>query len=909
MALPHGVRRTFRLLLPASLRDEVDEELRFHLEMRTRELIDRGLRPDRARREARRRFGDPRAVRAACVLIAERKDKTVRRSRRFDHLAQDLTTAARSLARRPGFTAAAVITLALGLGVNTTVFQAVEALVLRPLPFPDADRLVSVSGTVERESLELRAASYPEVRDWRAGVPSFGHLTAITGRPVGLTGSGEAERVQAAFIDPAYFDALGVEPLMGRRLREADNAPPAGLASVVVGHGLWRRRLGGEPDVLGRTLAIDGVPFEVVGVLPEGFGGVPGDQELWLPIRAGVRVLPGWDAELFEARGTRGLGVLGRLAPGASIERTQAELDAVSERLQREHPDHHADRGARVTSLREAMLDDSQRSSVLLLGAAALVWLVACVNVANLLLARMADRRRELAVRTSLGATRGRLAVQVLAESAVLSALGGAAGFALALWSRDLIASARPDALPPYLMQSAGSGSLVLFLAGSTLVTALLTGAGPLASLRRSDPARGLQQGSEGGRSRRLRFGGRRLRLGGRRLLVTAEVAVTLVVLVGAALLVQSFRAQTRIDPGFDADRVVAARIQLPERSYEDAAAVLRFAERLEERLAALPGVRRAALGSDVPLVSGYRATNTAAEERLAEDPEHEIRVYYHRVTPGFFTTAGIGLLAGRTFEPPPAGADPETVGEEVVVSRRLAEAAWPGENPLGKHLLFGDRAPYTVVGVVEPVRYRTLTPDPASPEDPDVYLPLAGNPPRRLALFARTEPGMSVPPAAFRSLITGLDPSLPLIDAAPLSDAVRTETAVARFAAGLFGLFGVLAAALALVGVYGVMAYSVVRRRREIGVRMALGAGRDRVIRQVLGDGAVLAAAGILAGLAAAWVLSRLVASALYATEPTDPLTYGLVAACLGATVLAACWIPALRAARTDPLRALESE
>lgn len=910
MALPSRVRRTFRLVIPGSYRHEVEEELRFHLEERARELEAQGMSPRDARREAERRFGDLRAVRTRCLDLADRQERSVRMQERLDHLVRDLWTAGRNLRRHPGFAAAAVVTLALGLGANAAVFRAVEAVALRPLPFPGSDRLVSISGTVEADEVELRAASYPEVRDWRRGVEVLERLAAVSGRELSLTGGGDegaaAERVSALLADPEYFEVLAVEPFMGRPLEAADNAPPQGVAHVVVGHGLWQRRLGGDASVLGRSLEVEGVRFEVVGVLPEGFAGTTGDQELWLPFRAGARLF-GWsDDQVFEDRGTRGFGALGRLAPEASVDRAQAELDAVSKRLQRGHPDFHEGRGARVIALRELVLGDARESSWLLLGAAGLVWLVACVNVTNLLLARLAERRREIAVRASLGATRGRLAFQVLAEALVLSVLGGAAGFLLAAWGGDLLAALRPAGLPAYV-GSAASAPFVGFLIGLTLVTALLLVAGPYLAALRGDPGRGLGGGRGAGSASVAggpRLGGRRL--GGRGLLVAGEVAVTLVVVVGAALLVQSFRAQVRVDPGFDPEGLTAARVQLPERRYDEAA-VHRFAVELEERLAALPGVRSAALGSDVPLVSGYSATVVAAAERLAEDPEHEIRVYWHRVTPGFFATTGIRLQAGRTFDPPPTGADPAATGEEVVVSRRLAEAAWPGESPLGKQILFGDRAPYTVVGVAEPVRYRTLIPDPASPEDPDLYLPLAGNPPRRLALFVVGEGGIEVSAEALQAAVAELDPELPLFEAGPLAEALRQETAVARFSSTLFVLFGVLAAALAVVGVYGVMAYGVARRRREIGVRMALGAGRSRILGQVLGDGAAVAAAGVGVGLAIAWAASRLLSTGLYGTDPGDPVTYAAVALGLATTVLAASWLPARRAASTDPVQALE--
>ena len=828
------------------------------------------------------------------------------------NLLQDARLALRSLARRPVFAATAVTSLVLGFGATATVFAVFDATVLRPLPFAAPERLVAIAGTVVRDGVELRAVSYPDFLDWRKA-RSLEAAAALDLEPLTWTGEAGAERLQGVRDTPDYCSVLGIAAAAGRLLRPEDDAPPQGLAVAVLAEGAARRLFGGTREALGATLPLDGVAFRVVGVLPAGFGGLDGEREVWIPLRSSVRLDPG-AAGMFEGRGERGLGVVARLAHSApdgspsggsaepALERAQEELDAISRALAERYPDTNRDRGARVTPLHQVLLDDAPRTSTALLAAVGLVWLIAWVNVANLLLVRIEERRSEVAVRSALGARPRRLAGQLVVEILVLAALAAPPTLLVASWGTRALASLAPVALPGYVEVALGLRG-VAFVLGLVLVTGTLLGIAAARRALRGDLAAGVRGivatdgpgGAEGGGLLR-----------GRRVLVAAELAVAAVVLVGAGLLVRSFREQVTVDPGFSPRGLVAASLQLPELRY-DGEAARTVARRLLEEAEALPGVREAALGSDVMLFSGYRAT--FIQVPALPEEERQVRAYYHRVSRGFFQAAGIPLLRGRTFSPPSAAVEDDGPWE-VVVSRALARRAWPGEDPVGQVIEIGDRPPIRVVGVAGDVRYRTLVPDPLGPpEDPDIYLPLEQSPPGRLALLVRHGPGAAPSAGQLRGVVASLDPALPVFDVLRMGEVVADQTALARFSAFLFSLFAVIAGALAVTGLYGVTAYAVARRRREVGIRIALGARRARVLGLFVGEGLAVALLGVAAGLAGAWAAGRLLEGLLYGVTPGDPATYAAVAAGLTVVALVATLLPARRATRVDPAPVLRAE
>ncbi|MET0398767.1 MAG: ABC transporter permease [Longimicrobiaceae bacterium] len=794
-------------------------------------------------------------------------------------LLQDLRFALRTLLRSPAFAGVAILTLALGIGAVATLFSVVDGVLLRPLPFREPDRLVSVSPALLRGEYVLardRSRSFAELGGYQGGVG------------FGLSGGGEPERVTGAYASTNLFAALGAEPLLGRGFAAGEDQPGRG-AVVVLGHGLWRRRFGGDPAAVGRTVTLDGEPRTVVGVMPAEFRFPSAETELWVPVP--LDPAPHAVGALW---GMGGFQAVGRLAPGATPRQALAELGALARAMRAENPlwtppePYRAD--AAVVPLRDAVVGEVRPTLLVLLAAVGFVLLIACANVANLLLARGLGRAREMALRSALGAGRGRLVRQLLTESLVLALAGGAAGLLLASWGLRWLVAALP-ADTPRLAEVALDGRVTALALGATLLTGVAAGLLPAWRVTRRELQGPLREGAGAG-------GGRR-RLSG--VLVAAEIGLAMVLVVGAGLLIRSVRALVAVDPGFRTERVVSARIDPPESLYGDPARQRAFYAEVLGRVQALPGVGAAGLTSQLPL-GGEPSSWATAVEGVTLDPNALPMFDRRAVTPEYLRTLGVRLVRGRAF----TAADREDAPPVALVDEAAARRFWPAEDPVGKrigHPWANDWM--TVVGVVAEVRSAGL----AGEQNPAYYVPFAQKPGAGMTLVARTTSPPEALAGSLRAVVAGVDPRVPVSRVRAMDEWVAQSVARPRLTAVLLGAFAGLALLLGAVGVYGVVAYTVGERTREIGLRIALGAGVGDVVGMVLRQGALLAAAGIGAGLLASLAATRALAGLLYGVTATDPLTFAVVPAILAAAALLATWLPARRASRVDPMSALRGD
>ncbi|HEX8072782.1 MAG TPA: ABC transporter permease [Pyrinomonadaceae bacterium] len=794
---------------------------------------------------------------------------------------QDVRYAARALRKSPGFAAVAVLTLALGIGANTAIFSVVNAVLLRPLPYPQPEQLVSL---YEDGDVQSRHVSYPNFLDWRKRNHSFSAVSTTRGWYLTLTGDGPPESLVSWMVSAEYFDVLGVRPLLGRSFLPDEDKPGAERVTVI-SYAFWRTHFGGDPAVLGRRVTLDHEPFTVVGVMPREFR-PPEDPPLWV-LMGQWTGQDNWMQRDVRVAGT----VLGRLKPGVTIEQARADMAAVKADLVREYAWTNAGHTIRVVSLYEAEVGESRRALLLLTGAVALVLLIACANVANLLLARATVRRRELAVRAALGASRWRLMRQLLVESLLLAALGGALGLLLALWGVDLLRAAEPAGIPRAATINLDQRVLWFTLALS-LLTGVVFGLAPAWTSARANLADVLKATtSAGGAGGRLRG-----------LLVGTEIALALVLLVGAGLLGKSLVRLLEAKPGFEPEGVLTVALALPRQGYEEKEQVNRFHTELLARVAALPGVGAATVSNTLPGFGAWQS-DIAVEGHAPVKPGEEINVDWSIVSERYFDVMRVPVLRGRTFTP-------EEVREGrpvVLVDENLARRFWPGGDALGKHIKYDSRTPHEIIGVVGNVR------DFASevPGRIRIYTPLCRANVRAVKLSLRPAAGASTQglTAAVAREVHALDPDLPLREVASLAELYGREAGPRKFNAALLGLFAALALALAGVGIYGVTSYTVAQRTHELGVRVALGAQTGDVLRLVLGQGLRLALAGVGLGLLGAYALTRVLASLLYGVRPTDPLTYAGGALLLLAVALAACLVPARRATKVEPMIALRQE
>ncbi|HXT27930.1 MAG TPA: ABC transporter permease [Vicinamibacterales bacterium] len=811
----------------------------------------------------------------------------------------DLRYAGRLLWKTPAFTLVAVATLALGIGANTAIFSIVNAALLNPLPFPDSDRLVVVSKTVQRDTVERRPFSYPDYRDMRDRQQTFDALAAWSGEAFTLAlPNSPARQVEGELASAGYFEMLGATPVAGRTFTKQEDDERDAHPVALISYALWQKDFGSDPATVGRAVTLNDRSFTIVGVLPRGFRGLDDDTEVWVPMGMLALAEP---ARFYDSRGARWHGVVARRKPGVSLAQANADVVTIARQLEQTYPDSNAKYGATALDLRQETVGQLQPLLLTMLAAVGFVLLIACVNLANLLLARASTRQRETAIRAALGADRRRLVAQFLAEGTILSLLGATGGLILSMWSVDAITALAPAGLPSFVVARL-DWRVLLFVVAIACGAALLLGLLPALQGSRPDLNDALKdgmRGSSGGRERaRVRSA-----------LVIAEVALSLLLLVGAGLMVRSFLNLQRVSVGFRADRAATLRLALPQKYTSDD--LPRAAADLAARVAAVPGVAHAAVATDAPFSGGSSATIVSPEGTDTETAARGIRVYRHAVSPGFFAALGIEIAAGRDVD----AHDVRGTQPIAIVSRRFAAKAWPGADPIGKRFTIGQpRGAQTewiaVAGVVSDIRYRTLVADTSrAPEDPDVYFPFAQRPDRALSLVigANAAPATLIAPA--REAVNAFDRDIPTFGERTFSGLVAARTASFRLSAGVMSFFGAVALLLAGLGVYGLINYSVSQRRQEIGVRVALGARRSEIYGLVLKDAMRLVIAGLAIGLVASLPAARLIRAQLYGVAPADPVTYAVIAGLLLATGIGATLLPARRAARVDPIVALRAD
>ncbi len=867
---------------PRRAAEDVEREVAFHLEQRAREFEAQGMRPDEARRAALASFGDrERFVRES----QDERVETLRRRHRLGWLAelrQDLSGAVRGLRRAPGFAVVAILTLALGIGANSAIFSVVRSVLLAPLPYPAADRLVQL-WTDERASGRASPEwlTPPDFLDWQRESRTFQSMAAYQGWNPDLTGTGDPEAIEGGSVTAGFFATLGVRPALGRDFTSADDdaaAPPV----VIVSDGFWRRRLGADPAILGRALTLNGEPWTVVGVLPRGFRSPAlTESEIWRPLRRPATSGCG--------RGCIVLRAIGRLRPDASIGQAHQELAAIAARLATEFPDTNRGRGVWLIPLHEQVTGSSRAALITLSVAVGMVLLIACVNLANLLLVRGVTRGRELAVRSALGAGRGRLLRQLITESFLLAVIGGGLGLLLAALGRGALATLVPPAVRQ-VQEIRIDAVVVSFAALVTVVAGLFFGVMPAARSVGANLMEGLRAARGSGRSSgRLRNG-----------LVVAEVALSVTLLVGAGLLFRSFLAMQRVDLGYRTEGLVTASVFFPRARYQEPERAVTAIEDLLGRLRAHPAVADAEAVDQPPLAGGGdQDVGMMAPGEPA--PEQGGSVWYRTVSSGYLQILGFRLVAGRLFEP----ADQSGAGIPIVINEETARRFWPGKDPIGRELVGEDRSRATVIGVVADAR-----PDgPRQPIKAEMFVPIGRLPVRGVTLVLAPAAGREAAMDALRTSLRAVDPLVPIAATSSLETAAREAVALPRTYAGFVLVFAGVALLLAAFGLYGVMAFSVTQRHREIGVRLALGAAPGAIRRLFLAEGARLAAWGGLIGVGAGLGLGTGIRSLLYGVGPFDPVTLVAVPALLGLITLVAAWVPAARATRIDPLGAIRAD
>ena len=803
----------------------------------------------------------------------------------------DVRYALRNIKKKPLFCSVVILTLALGIGANTAIFTVVNGVLLQPLPYPHPERLMMVWMHNPRQGFDKDVGSYPNFADWRSGSRSFERMSAYVGSSMTLTGSGDPAQIRGARVTPEFFETMGVAPLRGRAFESADGQA-GGERVALLSHGLWVRRFGADASIVGRSIVLDGLPHEVIGIMPESFTH-PVDAELWTPL-APVGELQA----LFDTRGSYWLTMIGRLAPGVTPVAAQSEMDAIAGRLEKDYPSN-AGIGIRLVPLHEELVGDVKRPLLILLGAVGLVLLIACANVANLLLIRAASRQRELAIRAALGANRGRLVQQLLTESVVFGLLGGASGLILAAVSVDLLPKLAPAGLPR-LSDIALDRGVLAYAAGASVLTSLLFGLAPALHASRPHWGRDLKEGGRTGAAGRR--GGRV-----RSALAVSELAIALPLLVGAGLLVRSFIALHNEDPGFATRGVLALRLRLPAEGYGEPERITTFYDQLVERLGALPGVQSAAAGSSLLLsrLPASAGINIEGRPPLPANARN-LPVPYDSVTPGYFATLQIPLRKGRMF----TSADGAQSQQVVMVNETFVRRFFPGEDPLGRRVTFGDPSQpgtrwQTIVGVVADTKRGGFDREPWA----ETYFPMSQAPnPQAIALLRTGGDPVSLVAAA-QAAVWSIDRDQAIASIRTVPELLAQREMNRRFTAMLLGMFASVALVLAIVGTYGVIAHGTAQRTQEIGIRMALGADPPTILRMVLAGGLRIAAAGLALGVIGALALTRVLSGLLFGVGARDPLTFVVVPATLFVVALAACMIPARRAMRVEPVIALRGD
>lgn len=886
MSLPDCWIRLFRLNESRRHREAlVDEELTFVTDNLIERFMAQGMSEEEARSETERRFTDLAATRTALLVRTERSVRQSRRRLSLDGLRHDLRVSLRQLGNRRGFTAIAVLTLGLGIGANTAIFSVVHAVLLRPVLHPgDPDRVVVI--TEHNLNGDDISVSYPDFKDWQTGNRSFEGMAGFNYTSFNLTGLETPLRVRGCRVSHEYFDIMDAIPVFGRFFSPDEDRPGA-PSRVIFNHALWQNQFGGDPAVVGRTVRLDDSEYDVIGILPAGFEPIPREMVY-------VTLEPWADNPGARSRGNhQGINVVARLRGEVTFEEARTEMETIEARLEAQYPETNTGIGIYFERFYDRLVEEYALTLFLLLGAVSLVLLIACTNVAQLLLTRAIGRRREAAIQVALGAGIRRLLQQSLTEGVILALLGGALGLVLAFSGLDLIRAILPADIPR-LDQVRINGAILAYTLAVSCLTGILFGAIPAFRILRTRPIDALKAGS--------RDTGHRKDMG--RGLLVAEVALATVLLIGAGLLIRSVYQLTLVDPGFRADRLLTMQVGLPESQYEGARRST-FIHEMQTRVEALPGVQSAAVGLNLPMTGSLWNSVFIVDDQPVPQRSELPSSMFTTVTIGFFETFDIPLIRGRTF----IDSDDADAPEVVIVNRTLAEHFWPGEDPVGKRLKQGwpeDDEPWReIVGVVGDTRQFGLDDVPRM----QTFLPVPQGPlwSVRLALRTELEPLTLVEPV--RSVIGSLDPELPVYGIMTMDDIVTTTVAPRRFTMVLFIIFAVLALVLSAIGLYGVIAQSVAERTREIGVRVAMGARRRDVFLLVVRQGMTLSLLGAVAGVAGSIVLTRLLSSLLYGISAIDPLMFATVPALLLMVAFIACSVPAGAAVRVDPLQALKHE
>lgn len=859
--------------------NDIDEEMRAHIEMETEANRALGMTPDEARLLAAKSFGNVGSIRDLAY--------EVKGGGFAETLWQDVRYSARMLIKHPGFALIAVFTITLGIGANTAIFSIVNAVLLRPFPFQQPDQLVMVGESTGGGG--RNAVSYPNFVDWRHQNNVFDAVSVMrSNENYNLTGAGEPERLQGRLVSAGFFTLLGIQPLLGRDFLPEDDRAGA-TPSVILSHAFWSRKFGNDASVVGRQITLNNQAYTIVGVAP---------AEFQFGLDADVSVPIGLSAERFSARGADpGAGVVARLKPNVSLQQAETEINLIYARLEQQYPESNAGRRASLTPLHEFFTGNVRQPLLILLGSVGLVLLIACANVANLLLVRASTRKREMSVRVALGASRGRIIRQLLTESLMLATIGAALGTLLAHWGMRFIGQQLPDGIPR-LNEVNVDLRVLAFTAGVSIVTGLLFGLAPALQASSLNLTEALKEGdrsSSGGRQRV------------RSVLIVCEVALTLTLLIGAGLLIQSFRRVLQVDPGFEPQNLLTMQISASDR---DGHQVMGFFNQLQENVRRLPGVKSVAISNGLPMGVVNRPVFFIEGQPRPEKGKEPGGIRY-TVSPDYFQTMGIGLVKGRTF----TTHDTPTTPLTVVIDEALAQN-FGNEDPIGKRLSQSSSGTpsYEIIGVVRHVEQDNL--DGSAIRTPQFYLSFNQIPAerwpgsvRRVNLLTRTDVEPASLAVTVRDQIARLNKDQAVFNVRTMEQIISQSLASRRFSMLLLSAFAIVALALASIGIYGMLSYAVAQRTREIGLRMTLGAQAGSVLRLVIGQGMKLALVGVALGLVASLGLTRTMKNLLFGVSATDPLTFIGIALLLSLVALLACWIPARRATKVDPIIALRYE
>lgn len=890
-------KRLAALSLSPAREAEIVEELSQHLDDQFEQAVQRGATEEEARQAVLTDFDENNVLAPSLKRVERRVPQnpiqmgTERKTNMLSDLRQDVRYGLRMLSKNPAFTLIAVLALALGIGANTAIFSVVNTLLLRPLPYKDPSRLVMIWENATHLGFPKNTPSPANFLDWQKQNTLFESMGAFAERSFNLTGLGEPERLDGRRVSANLFDLLGVKPIIGRNFVPDEDKP--GTRVAILNETLWKRRFGSDPGVIGRAIALNGESYTIVGVLPASvrlpaFGNWR--DQVWVPLA--------FPAEEAAARGNHFLEVIGRMKPGVALQQARAEMETIAARLAQQYPDQNVRIGSVVNPLHEEIVGNMKPALLILLGAVAFVLLIACANVANLLLARAAARQKEIALRLALGADRARLTKQLLVESVMLSLLGGIVGLGLAYAGLHVLLGF----IPPDVAHAETIGIDAKVL-GFTLLVALVTGlvfglapASQASHFNLNDTLK------EGGRDSGAGVRGKRLRS----VLVIAEVAVSFILLIGAGLLINSFMHLRNLDPGFRADHLLALNVDLSETKYPDNARRTAFFDEVVRRVQALPGVRSVAVAGNLPLTYNGDSGPIGVEGIPDPPPDQRPDVIYRAIGPGYFSTMGIPLIRGRDFN------DQDSLDKDpgVVVSEKTVRHYWPNTDPIGKRLKVGSTTadgPWrTVIGVVKDVRQNDFVAEPKM-QMYFTYRQLRSLMPNALVVRTAVDP-MSVA-TSVRNAIWAVDKDQTVANVDSMEHIVAGAVARQRFSMLLLAIFAAVALVLAAVGIYGVMSYSVAQQTREIGIRMALGAQRSDVLKMTVKQGLKLVGFGLVIGLVAAFILTRVMTTLLFGITATDPLTFASISLVLLAVAILASYIPALRATKVDPMIALRAQ